>query len=603
MAIDNVKLRVVLEQVESGHIQLPDFQRQWKWDDQRIRELIATVTLDYPLGVVMTLETGGESHFRARPLTGAEGVENTDPGLLLLDGQQRLTSLFQALHVDRPVQTTDSRRGAIERWYYVDIAKAVGTESDRDDAIVSVPADKILRSDFARRVDLDLSTQNGECAAGYFPLHIVFDMDEVHKWQRTFVKLNDDLNWPLWSRFEKAVIDHVRAFLVPMIKLPASTTSDAVCSVFERVNTGGVPLNVFELLTASYAGDRGYIREHGDYYQLPEVWENIRKSLADNYTVFGSSDSNGSDGLLNSEFLQAVTLVHTWERKQRQLTTGVSCKRRDLLELPLADFDRLAPALGVAYSWVAEFLTEQFIVKPADLPYRSQLIPLAAVRAILQEKLDEPAVRERVARWYWSGVLGEMYGGSTESRFPRDVEQLIAWIVSDGPTPDTIEEALFQDTRLSTLSTRNSAAYKGIIALLIKQGAVDWYYNKDPFTPAELIQYAVDIRQIFPKKWFAGRGGDSRANSIVNKTALSDRANRNLVGAPSVYLPVLASESGSRVEWFDDIVATHLIDPVTLRNDDFDSFYADRAAQLLKLVTEAMGRSTVTRETADSVSS
>jgi uncharacterized protein with ParB-like and HNH nuclease domain len=65
-ALDNVKLKDVLADVASGSLQLPDFQRNWKWDDDRIRAIIATVTLDYPLGVVMTLQTGGRTGIRPR---------------------------------------------------------------------------------------------------------------------------------------------------------------------------------------------------------------------------------------------------------------------------------------------------------------------------------------------------------------------------------------------------------------------------------------------------------------------------------------------------------------------------------------------------------
>ena len=106
--LDNPKLKDVLKDVASGVLQLPDFQREWKWDDERIRALIATVTLDYPLGVVMALETGGTSPFKARTLKGAEDAEGKVPDLLLLDGQQRLTSLFQALH--RRPSRGDGRR-------------------------------------------------------------------------------------------------------------------------------------------------------------------------------------------------------------------------------------------------------------------------------------------------------------------------------------------------------------------------------------------------------------------------------------------------------------------------------------------------------------
>ncbi|MFR9751412.1 DUF262 domain-containing protein [Nocardia sp. 004] len=596
MALDSPKLQDVLKQIRAGAMQLPDFQRDWKWDDQRIRELIATITLDYPMGVVMTLETGGKSPFRARPLTGAETAQPTEPDLLLLDGQQRLTSLFQALYMDVPVRTTDARGNELHRWYYIDIEKAVGPSADRDDAIVSVPPDRQVRAKSTRTVELDLTDTESECRAKHFPLNIVFDTDRVHTWMREFVKL-DDANWSLWSSFDQAVLQKVRSFLIPMIRLEAATTPDAVCSVFERVNTNGVPLNVFELLTATYAGDRDYESRHSDYYRLPDIWLDIKKDLTTSFPVLGQPEINLENGLSSADFLQAVALVYTWERKQHGHTASVSCKRRDLLNLPLPDFDRLAPRLRTAFAWVGEFLTRQCIVHPTDLPYRTQLMPLAAVQAILGDRMDDPVVLSRITRWYWCGVLGEMYSGSTESRIPRDVEQLIEWARPDGRTPDTVAEAVFLEDRLDTLSTRNSAAYKGIYALLVKQGAVDWYYHHEPLAPSTMLQNAVDIRQIFPKNWCArNKIPASKANSIVNKTMLSHRASRNLLGSPSSYLPVLAGESGTRDEWFDDIVATHLIDPADLRTDDFDRFYVNRSRQLLRLVENAMGKGTLFRE-------
>ncbi|MEV4617387.1 DUF262 domain-containing protein [Asanoa sp. NPDC049573] len=600
MALDSPKLQKVLEDIKSGVLQLPDFQREWKWDDQRIRELIATVTLDYPLGVVMTLETGGKKPFRPRTLTGAETARSVTPDLLLLDGQQRLTSLFQALHLDQPVRTVDERNKELERWYYVDIPKAIGGSTDRDEAIVSVPKERVLRSNFARTVDLDLRGRTLECQAKYFPLSAVFDSDRVTAWQKEFV-LMDDANWGLWAQFDQRILHNIRSFQIPMIKLAATTTKDAVCSVFERVNTGGVPLNVFELLTATYAGDGDYEDAHGDYYRLPDAWQDIKKSLVTSYPVFGRIEQGVEDGLSSSDFLQAVTLVNTWERKRERVATAVSCKRRELLNLPLADFIRIAPRVANAFEWVGEFLGEQCIVRQTDLPYRTQLVPMAAVRAILGEQVDEPSTRDLMTRWYWCGVLGEMYGGATESRFTRDVEQLVA--AGEGGTralPDTVTEAAFLADRLDTLTTRNSAAYKGIYALLVKQGAVDWFHNEGPLTAGGLLQHGVDIRQVFSKAWLARHAtGDYRGNSIVNKTPLSYRASKSLVGSPSSYLRMLARETGTPPEWFDDVVATHVMNPALLHQDDFDSFYVDRSARLVELVNEAMGKRTVFRDESD----
>ncbi|MBT2452728.1 DUF262 domain-containing protein [Streptomyces sp. ISL-43] len=600
--LDNVKLKALLSDVATGTLQLPDFQRDWKWDDDRIRAIVATVTLDYPLGVVMTLESGGDSPFRARALTGASQVsEAVTPSLLLLDGQQRLTSLFQALFQESPVETTDTRGNPVGRWYYVDIEKAIGSPADRDEAIVSVPEDKVLRANFARDVVHDLTTTSGECAAGLFPLRIVFDTAKVNAWRRAYEKL-DDGHFDRWSRFEEQVLESVRSFQVPMIKLAASTSMDAVCAVFERVNTGGIPLNVFELLTATYAGDRAYREQTGDYYQLPQVWRELKEELAGRYRVFGRLEAGIDDGLSSSDFLQAVALVRTWLRKQDGQGVGVSCKRRDLLELPLADFESLAPRLAKALEWVGAFLERQCIVRAADLPYRTQLVPLAAVRAILGEQTDTLGAEDKITQWYWCGVLGEMYGGSTETRFTRDVEQLVAWVRDGGSAPETVTDAYFFPERLDTLTTRNSAAYKGIYALLIKQGAVDWHYTDAPLKPALVDEYGVDVRQIFPRSWvrrYQGGVKNRPANSIVNKTPLSLRAAQALTGAPGTYLDSLAVASDMRREWFDDVIGTHLIDPYHLRTNDYEAFYAARAKELEDMVYAAMGKRTILRDMTD----
>ncbi len=595
-----MKLKTLLAEVASGALQLPDFQRDWKWDDDRIRAIIATVTLDYPLGVVMTLETGGDSPFRARELTGARFAEGLEPSLLLLDGQQRLTSLFQALFQDRPVKTKDARDKPVERWYYVDIEKAVGTPADRDEAIVSVPEDKVLRANFARDVIHDLTSTEGECAAGLFPLHIVFDTARVNAWRRVYER-SDDRRFDLWSRFEEQVLEHVRSFQVPMIKLAASTSMDAVCAVFERVNTGGVQLTVFELLTATYAGDRAYREREGTYYQLPQAWQSVKENLASRYPVFGRLDVSLDHGLSSSDFLQAVALVRTWLRKQNGLGTGVSCKRRDLLELPLTDFESLAPRLADAFGWVGSFLEKQCIVRVTDLPYRTQLVPLAAVRAILGEETDTLGAEDMLTQWYWCGVLGEMYGGSTETRFTRDVEQLVAWIRREGVAPETVNDAYFFPERLDTLTTRNSAAYKGIYTLLMKQGAVDWHYTDAPLKPGLLDEYGVDIRYVFQPAWVRRHqaGSGCPANSIVNKTPLSSRAAQALTSPPASCLDSLAAAADMRREWFDDVIATHLIDPYLLRKNDYQTFYAARAGQLLDMVYAAMGKRTILRDITD----
>ena len=106
----------LLKDVGIGKIRLPDFQRDWKWDVDRISSLLASVSLGYPVGVVMLLETGGaDVQFAMRLVSGVESTSaNKDPERLILDGQQRLTALYQALASGRPVQTQDTRKKRLE---------------------------------------------------------------------------------------------------------------------------------------------------------------------------------------------------------------------------------------------------------------------------------------------------------------------------------------------------------------------------------------------------------------------------------------------------------------------------------------------------------
>ena len=101
----------LLDDIHKGTIQLPDFQRGWVWDDDRIRALIASVSLSYPIGAVMLMETGDAGlRFKPRLVEGVPSMNGTKPEKLILDGQQRLTSLYTSLRSGQPVKTLTSKK-------------------------------------------------------------------------------------------------------------------------------------------------------------------------------------------------------------------------------------------------------------------------------------------------------------------------------------------------------------------------------------------------------------------------------------------------------------------------------------------------------------
>src|SRR3954451_3994535 len=156
-------LHKLLDDCHRGVIQLPDFQRSWVWDEDRIKSLIASVSRAFPVGALMSLESGGPVNFKPRPIEGATAeAKLTAPQYLLLDGQQRMTSLYQVTLRNKVVETVTPKKKKVKRWFYIDIRKSLDPSADREDAIVGVPEDRTIRTDFGREVVLDLSSPEKE---------------------------------------------------------------------------------------------------------------------------------------------------------------------------------------------------------------------------------------------------------------------------------------------------------------------------------------------------------------------------------------------------------------------------------------------------------
>lgn len=577
----------LLKDIHSAQIQLPDFQRSWIWDDDRIRSLIASVSLSYPIGAVMLLQTGGDgSQFQPRRVEGVAPNGDTRPDHLILDGQQRMTSFYLALHSGKPVTTRTSRGERIERVYYLDIAKCLDPNADRLDAVLSLPTDRKITSDFGRRVELDASTTEKEYEQGLFPLEVVFDHGRYASWRRGYQRKHrfDEAKLDQFDVFEAEVVDRLRSYRVPIIELLRDTPKEAVCEVFEKVNTGGVTLTVFELMTATFAADN---------FNLRNDWDE-RQGRLHEYEVLQGVDATA--------FLMAVTLLSTYYHHLESSTGPVSCKRRDVLRLSLDEYRRHADRIEDGFRLAARFLAREKIFDAKTLPYTTQLIPLSAICAALGDRFEQDSVRRKLDQWYWCGVFGELYGGANETRFAFDLPEVISW-VGDGAPPRTIRDATFSPTRLLSMQSRLSAAYKGLMALLMKAGGCDWL-SGDSIEIASYFDLAIDIHHIFPRT-YCEKSGYSRHlwNSSVNKTPLSSRTNRLLGGkAPSTYLTSLEKSYGHTADRLDEILRTHQLEPGLLRSDAFDEFIWVRATRLLNLIEDAMGKTVSGRDSDEVIS-
>ncbi len=592
------KLQDLLNNAHEGKIQLPDFQRSYVWNDDEIQNLIASVAKGYPIGAFLSLETGGEVRFKPRLLEGVDsnGAKHS-PQVLLLDGQQRLTSLYQTFYSKNPVRTLNTRGKEIDRYYYLDIQKAIRAAVDIKDAIIGVPEDRVLRKNFGRDVDIDLSTCDREFENHAFPLDGVFQnlawWKWINAWQSYWKDRGEDVSsWG--AAIVEGVIGQITGYQIPVIQLDQSNGREAICLIFEKVNTSGRPLDTFELLTAIYAADE---------FDLREDWSGPldKSSQGRRERILGSPRIDVLGGVYSTDFLQACALIHTREErlaKEREGFEGrdlpqVSCSRESLLSLPLDAYKRYADDVEHGFREAASFLHDLKVISNRDLPYAPLLVGLAAIFAILERDGRTISAEDKgmVERWFWSMTLGEIYGSATESLLARDVPELVRWISGDGPMPRTLDDAIFQQDRLRSLRTRSSAAYKAFHVLLMRHGCADFITGKT-ISGMTFFHGKVDIHHIFPRAWCKKNNiPESDFNSIVNKTPLSAASNGFISGnAPSSYLSRIEQKHNLPSEVLDGILRTHLIEPEHLRNDDFDAFFNARIEALADRVSDVMGR-------------
>lgn len=557
----------------------------------------------------MSLDTGGPVNFKPRTVEGAPTeARQMPPQSLLLDGQQRMTSLYQVTLRGKVVETVTPKNKKVKRWFYIDIRKSLDPSIEREEAIVGVPEDRVIRSDFGRETVLDLSSPEQEYACLMFPMEQVFDWD---KWQDGFDKLwRGDQNESVreeFRTFKRQVLENFKYYRVPVITLDRSTSKEAVCAVFEKVNTGGKTLDAFELVTAMYAAAGHELRR--DWYG-DDGTKGRHRRLAD--TLRPASTERGIIAeVSNTDFLQAISLFHTRDRRRAAEEAGkqgkelppVTCNRQALLDLPLEAYKQYEIRVEHGFVQAAKFLHALHIYRIFDLPYQSQVVPLAAILADIGDSWEHDANRSKLIRWYWNGVFGELYGSAVETRIARDFIEVSRWLAG-GPEPSTVSETMFRADRLKTMRMRLSAAYKGVNALLMKEGAQD-FRSGQKFDHTVFFGENVDIHHIFPQDWCKAHGIKPKVyDSIINKTPLSFRTNRIIGGvAPSVYLGKLetGSDKTPPIERarLDGFLASHLIEPTILRGDDFDAFMADRQKRLLGLIEQATGKAPYTGSIAE----
>jgi hypothetical protein len=539
---DKRPLTYLLDQVEQGELALPDFQRSFVWDPNATRELLGSIIASYPAGSLLLLK-GGAQVFRPRAVEEAPAILG-EPPYLVLDGQQRLTSLYQAF----------SGQGAHR--FFLNIQDLLDG-LDLDEAVEVHHSSKAVR----------WSTIEGQAA------DLMLPMSQLRTYSFWIMKIvaerhpagpdRDALQATLLE-IESRYIKPVELYQFPVTTLAAETPTDAVCNIFETLNRTGVKLSVFELLTA-----RAFAKD----IHLRDLWD---KALASHPIL-------GDFGIDPYYVLQTIA---QWERKSPKRSAVLSLDPETQID---PNWDKAIDSMSSALSLLQN---ECGVLVPKWLGYATMVITLAAVWPVVEEK-GGPAIgarRGKLQRWFWCASFAGRYENAVNTNTEQDIPALSGWLRGDSPEPDVVASFSFEPSRWRDITGRQRALYRTTIALAMRDSPLDFHLAK-PLNKAIIDGQKVDDHHVFPRKFLADSGHSSAVDSVLNHTLIDKLTNIRIGGdAPSVYLAAMKAELGTTL---DEILTSHHLpasEEGPLWQDQFEAFLALRQEQLaarLAAVTSA----------------
>ncbi|HEV7806097.1 MAG TPA: DUF262 domain-containing protein [Solirubrobacteraceae bacterium] len=486
--------------------------------------------------------------FRSREFSGAPDLAGAEPPELVLDGQQRLTSLYQALY------------GVGDYRYFVNFRALLdGEELER--CIFHLPEKR------ARPLLDSLDVQARDL---YFPLPALsgggFEewLDEVI--ERREVNDGDvkQLKKDLRGAF-RSYVKPMQEYEFPVVDLPGETSIDAVCKIFETLNRTGVKLTVFELLVARF---------YAQGIDLRKQWEEAREQ----------HDILEEFGIDPYWLLQAVSL--------RATKPTPAAQRGDVLKLGKTAINAHWDAAVAGMSAALELIRQEGILTAKWLPYSALLIPMAAVWSKVDERkgAEVGQARTMLSQYFWCSVFTGSYDSSPNSQASRDVIQLEKWL-DGGPHPDVIKNYLFDPDELLVASTGRRALYRAVVALTLRQGAKDFHTGQD-ITPQRITDGKIDAHHVFPREWLKKNAHDGAPDLILNQALIGKHTNRTIKDrAPSAYLADV--EQALEHAGLKELLDSHLLPSDVasgLRSDDYDRFLLERQELILAELEKATGR-------------
>ena len=436
-----VDLAVLLDGISDGSVVLPDFQRDFEWSEGEIAALVATAMMRWPAGSLLLMK-GAPEFFNVRSF---EGVPRSGGPIkyVVLDGQQRLTALYYAL------------RGAGENLYFANVTALLRKADEPGDDVANAASGRVGAEDLEEAIDIVSKVKWQEDRgtlppALRVPLTALAAPTDFFEWRDAYVRsLPADREPSMVERqlttVYKDFLGAISQYEFPAVVLENDLPAEAVARIFERINRGGIQLSTFDLLVA-----RAYSLE----WNLRDEWQRVREETeyVDTYLE--------NDGLMVAQGLS--------------LREEGDVRRPALLRLRPALIQGEWQESALAMELACEFVARSGMRNPRWMPYRTLLIPLAALARDHALEAHRPLLES----WLWTRSLSMDYDVASSTKIAADY-RLLDELLSQGRTTDfEVDIAAFP----TATRRQHGALWRTFLSLLLRRGARD-LFTAEPLLP------------------------------------------------------------------------------------------------------------------------
>jgi len=529
----NKKYEALFLEIDSGQIKLPMFQRDFVWDKEQSAKLIDSILKGYPIGTFILWKTR-EALGTVKDI-GNHRLPDTPKGdyaQYILDGQQRITSLYA---IRKGIRLTKDNKEVNYKDIYVNL-------------------------DYDPSIDEQIVTSQQQDGKVYVSVHAMLTSDALD-----FVETIGRERAKKFQAYKTNLTTY--DFATITIK---DYPIEVACDVFSRINTGGKPLTLFEIMVAMTYDDAKNFDLAQKYDELVNGSDEVSKSLA----------KAQFETVPAATVLQAVAAI----------ALG-SVRAKDILKIRrekfIANWDPMASSMFTAVDFIR---TSLHVPVSLLLPYASLLVPFTYF--FYKNGNKKPTEKQtKLLRqfFYWVG-LNSRYSGSTETKIDDDLKKMGQILKAQTPKYPSDELIVSAEDIAETWFSAGNSYVKAILCLFASQKPRNLDNDSDVILDNTNLKIASsrNYHHFFPKAYVSKRFKDYESNLIANITLIDATSNNKIrAKAPSFYVKEFKGANSKLAS----SLKTHFIGSAKdfgIVDDDYGRFLAKRSAAIAAALQVAL---------------